>query len=125
MQPDVFANNGLKSVSGSGGQSHRDELSMAEISKDVSSSAVRGGAMEGSPFKNERRSTESLVKSIDEGKQGIGGSGNDSDEAEFSGGGGSGQEEPSTTLEGAGGEPSSGKGMGGSKKRKRSGQVDT
>ena len=110
MQQEVFANNGLKS--------QKDELSMAEISKDVSS-AVRG-AVEGSPQKNERK-TESLVKSLDEAKQGIGASGNESDEAEFSGGGG--QEEPST-KEGAGGEPSSGKSHG-SKKRKRSSQVNT
>ncbi|RVW21541.1 Transcription factor bHLH49 [Vitis vinifera] len=115
LQQDVFASNGLKSVPG--GQSQKDEPSMAEISKDVSS-AVRG-AMEGSPLKNERKS-ESLVKSLEEAKQGIGVSGNESDEAEFSGGGGGGQEEPSI-LEGTGGEPSSGKGLG-SKKRKRSGQ---
>lgn len=116
LQQDVFASNGLKSVPG--GQSQKDEPSMAEISKDVSS-AVRG-AMEGSPLKNERKS-ESLVKSLEEAKQGIGVSGNESDEAEFSGGGGGGGQEEPSILEGTGGEPSAGKGLG-AKKRKRSGQ---
>lgn len=116
LHQDVYANNGLKSVPD--GQSQKDEVSMVEISKDVSS-AVRGGPVEGSPLKSERKS-ESLLKSLDEAKQGIGVSGNESDEAESNGGGG-GQEEPSV-LEGTG-ELSSGQGVG-SKKRKRSGQVN-
>uniref|UniRef100_A0A5B6Z6X0 Putative transcription factor bHLH49 isoform X1 n=1 Tax=Davidia involucrata TaxID=16924 RepID=A0A5B6Z6X0_DAVIN len=111
---EVYAGNGLKSVSG--GQSQKNGVNMAEASKDVSLSIDHEPA-EGSPLKNERKN-ESFVRSHDESNQGVGVSGNESDEAEFSGGGG--QEDPSM-LEGTGGEPSSIKGLG-SKKRKRSGQ---
>lgn len=105
---EVFAGNGLKSLSG--GLSQKNELSVGEASKDVSLSVG------GSPLKNERK-TQSLAGSHDEAKQGMDGSGNDSDEAEFSGGGD--QDEPSG-LEGAGGETFA-KGLD-SKKRKRNGQ---
>lgn len=99
---EIFTGSGLKSVSG--GHSQKNELSVVEASQDVSLSAERG-ATEGSPLKNERRS-ESFMRSHDEAKQRLDVSGNESDEAEFSGSGG--QEEPSM-LEGTGG----------SKKRKR------
>lgn len=114
---DVLAGNGLKpgiSVV----HSHKGELNVSEASKDASLT-VEPGATEGSPLKNERKS-ESLMKSNDEAKQCVGGSGNESDEAEFSNGAGGGREEPSM-LGGAGGEPSA-KGHS-SKKRKRNGQV--
>uniref|UniRef100_A0A5B6Z6Z6 Putative transcription factor bHLH49 isoform X1 n=1 Tax=Davidia involucrata TaxID=16924 RepID=A0A5B6Z6Z6_DAVIN len=113
---EVFAGDGLKSVSG--GQSPKNEVNMAEpeASKDVSL-FVDHGPTEASPLKNERKN-ESFVRSHNESKQGVGVSGNESDEAEFSSGGG--EEEPSM-LEGTGGEPSSTKGLV-SKKRKRSGQ---
>ncbi|XP_059648697.1 transcription factor bHLH49 [Cornus florida] len=111
---EAFASNGLKSLSG--GQSQRNEVNVAEVFKGGSLS-VEHGATEGSSLKNERKS-ENFLRSHDEVKQGIGVSGNESDEAEFSGGGG--QEDPSV-LDGTGGEPSSTKGLG-SKKRKRSGQ---
>lgn len=110
---EVFAGNGLKSLSG--GQSQKNEMNVAEVSKDASLS-VEHGASDGSALKNERKG-ESLVNSHGEAKQGVGGSGGDSDEAEFSGGGG--QDEPSA-VEGTGGEPSA-KGLS-SKKRKRNGQ---
>lgn len=110
---EVFVCGGLKSVSG--GQSQKNVMNVGETSKDASLS-VEHVAIEGSPLKNERKS-ESLVRSHDEGKQSVGGSGNDSEEAEFSGGGH--QDEPSM-LEGNGGELSA-KSLG-SKKRKRSGQ---
>ncbi|KAG6708732.1 hypothetical protein I3842_06G096400 [Carya illinoinensis] len=90
-----------------------NELGVGEASKDVSL-PVEHGATEGSPLKNERNS-HSLMGSRDEAKQGIGGSGNDSDEAEFSGAGD--QDEPSL-LEDASWEPC---GLD-SKKRKRNGQ---
>ncbi|KAK9277390.1 hypothetical protein L1049_006933 [Liquidambar formosana] len=109
---EVFVGNGSKSMSG--GQSQKNELNIAEASKDVTLTVERG-ATEGSPLKNERKN-ESFVRSHDEAKQGVDVSGNESDEAEFSGSGD--QEEPSM-LEGTGGEPSSVKGLG-SKKRKRS-----
>nr|WIE96182.1 basic helix-loop-helix transcription factor [Loropetalum chinense var. rubrum] len=115
LPQEVFTGNGLKSISG--GQSHENELKIADASKDVSLSVERGATAEGSPLKNERRS-ESFVRSYDEAKQGVGVSGNESDEAEFSGGAG---QEELCMLEGTGGEPSSAKGLG-SKKRKRSGQ---
>ncbi|KAJ4710674.1 transcription factor bHLH49 [Melia azedarach] len=110
---EVFAGSGLKSVSG--GESQKNEMNVAEVSKDTSLT-IEHGANDGSGLKNDRKG-ESLVKSHEEAKQGVGGSGNESDEAEFSGGGG--QNEPSG-LEGTGGEPST-KGLS-SKKRKRSGQ---
>ncbi|KAF3431656.1 hypothetical protein FNV43_RR26387 [Rhamnella rubrinervis] len=111
---DILAGNGMKSASGV--QSQKNELNAGEALKDASLT-VEHGATDGSLLRNERKS-ESLVKSHDEAKQGVGngGSGNESDEAEFSGGG---QEEPSM-LEGPGGAPST-KGLG-SKKRKRNGQ---
>lgn len=74
------------------------EVNIAEVSKHGS---------EGGPFKNEKRS-ESLHDDV---KQQVGGSGNESDEAEFSGRG------PPDELD-----SSSGKGVG-LKKRKRGGQV--
>ncbi|KAE8023079.1 hypothetical protein FH972_008828 [Carpinus fangiana] len=109
---EAFAGNGLKSVSG--GQSQKNEQSGGDPSKDVPLS-IEHGDTEGSLVKDERRS-ESLLRSHDEAKQGIDQSGNNSDEAEFSGAGG--QDEPSV-LEGTGGEPFA-KGLD-SKKRKRSG----
>lgn len=113
---DILAGNGMKSASGV--HSQKNELNVDEALKDASLT-VEHGATDVSLLGNERKS-ESLVKSHDEAKQGVGngGSGNESDEAEFSGGG---QEEPSM-LEGPSGEPSA-KGLG-SKKRKRNGQVN-
>ncbi|XP_012080486.1 transcription factor bHLH49 isoform X2 [Jatropha curcas] len=110
---EIFAGSGLKAVSG--GQSQKNVMNLGEGSKDASLS-VEHVAIGGSPLKNERRS-ESLVRSHDEAKQAVGGSGNDSEEAEFSGGGH--QDEPSM-LEGNGGELSA-KSFG-SKKRKTNGQ---
>ncbi|KAJ6718631.1 STEROL REGULATORY ELEMENT-BINDING PROTEIN [Salix purpurea] len=110
---EVFVGSGMKSVSG--GQTQKNVMNAGEASKDVSMSADHM-ATEGSPLKNDTK-RESLARSRDESKKGAGGSGNDSDEAEFSGG--SGQDEPSM-LEGNCGELSA-KSLG-SKKRKRSGQ---
>uniref|UniRef100_A0A6N2N1G6 BHLH domain-containing protein n=1 Tax=Salix viminalis TaxID=40686 RepID=A0A6N2N1G6_SALVM len=110
---EVFVGSGMKSVSG--GQTQKNVMNAGEASKDVSMS-VDHMATEGSPLKNDTK-RESLARSRDESKKGAGGSGNDSDEAEFSGG--SGQDEPSM-LEGNCGELSA-KSLG-SKKRKRSGQ---
>lgn len=112
---DVVPGCGLKSVSG--GQAQKNVMNVGEASKDTSLS-VDHVATEGSLQKEEEKS-ENLARSHDKAKQGIGGPGNESDEAEFSGGG---QDEPSM-LEGNGGE-SSAKNLG-SKKRKRSGQVGT
>ncbi|XWS64139.1 hypothetical protein CRYUN_Cryun06bG0161000 [Craigia yunnanensis] len=109
---DIFAISGMKSVSGV--ESQKSKLNAAEASRDACLQ-VENTATQESPLKNERKS-ESLVRSNEEAKQGTGGSGNESDEAEFSGGGG-GQDEPSA-LDGTGGEPSA-KGLS-SKKRKRS-----
>ncbi|KAL3582061.1 hypothetical protein D5086_016393 [Populus alba] len=111
---EVFMGSGMKSVSG--GRAPKNVMNAVEASKDVSMS-VNHMATEGSPLKNETKS-ESLARSRDEAKQGMGGSGNDSDEAEFSGGGG-GQDEPSM-LEGNCRELSA-KSLG-SNKRKRNGQ---
>ncbi|CAK7326436.1 unnamed protein product [Dovyalis caffra] len=110
---EVFMGSGMKSVSG--GQAQKNVMNAGEASKDVSMS-VDDMATEWSLLKNETKS-ESLARSRDEAKQGVGGSGNDSDEAEFSGG--RGQDEPSM-LEGNCGELSA-KSLG-SKKRKRTGQ---
>ncbi|KAJ6772115.1 TRANSCRIPTION FACTOR BHLH49 [Salix koriyanagi] len=110
---EVFVGSGMKSVSGA--QTQKNVMNAGEASKDVSMSADHM-ATEGSPLKNETK-RESLARSRDESKKGAGGSGNDSDEAEFSGG--SGQDEQSM-LEGNCGELSA-KSLG-SKKRKRSGQ---
>ncbi|CAK9186243.1 unnamed protein product [Ilex paraguariensis] len=96
---EVFLGNGLKTIYN---QHQKKEISMTENSKDV-----EGKAIKGSPLKDDK-------KSVSFGGDGV--SGNESDEAEFSGGG---QEEPSM-LEGRGGKPSP-KAVG-SKKRKRSGQ---
>lgn len=114
---EVLAGNGVRPVSGMNSQ--RNELNNAsEVSRDASVTA-EPGAIEGSPLKNERK-IESQVKSHDEVKQGVGGSGNESDEAEYSSGVGVGQEELSM-LEGNGGEAAA-KGLG-LKKRKRNGPV--
>lgn len=94
-----------------------NEMNMVEGCKDNSLSVERG-ATEGSPLDNQKRS-ESFVRSLDEAKQVVGMSGNESGEAEFSGGGG-GQEEQSL-FEGADRETSA-KGHS-SNKRKRSEQV--
>ncbi|CAK9159947.1 unnamed protein product [Ilex paraguariensis] len=104
----VFSGEGSKTVSGE--QYQKIEINVTENPKDV-----EHGAIEGSPLKNERK-TESSMGPHDEPKRCSAVSGNESDEAEFSGGG---QEEQSM-LEGRGGEPST-KRLG-SKKRKRSGQ---
>lgn len=92
---EVFGGNGLNSLPC--GQSQKNEI-MTEGSKEC-------GATEGSPLKSEA-------------KQGVGVSGNESDEADFSGGGG---REGQSPLEGTIGGNST-KGCS-SKKRKRSGQV--
>ncbi|XP_057962695.1 transcription factor bHLH49 isoform X2 [Malania oleifera] len=113
--PEVFPGNAIKSVAGA--ESQKNELSMAEGSKDVSLSVEHGVAEGSSPLKNERKN-ESFVRSLDEAKQAVGASGNESDEAEFSGGGG---QDETSMLEGTGREPPSAIGLG-SKKRKRSGQ---
>ncbi|XP_038693566.1 transcription factor bHLH49-like isoform X2 [Tripterygium wilfordii] len=102
---EVLSGGGLKSVSSN----------VSEAPKDISLS-VNYGTPEGSPLKNDGRS-ESLVRSHDEAKQGVAGSGNDSDDAEFSGQGG---QEESTMLEGAAGEASA-KGIS-SRKKKRNWQ---
>ncbi|OMO72213.1 hypothetical protein COLO4_27772 [Corchorus olitorius] len=109
---DILAISGMKSVSGV--ESQRSKLNAIEASREASLQVENRAAQE-SPLKNERRS-ESLVRSNEEAKQGTGGSGNESDEAEFSGGG-AGQDEPSP-MDGTGGEPSA-KSLS-SKKRKRS-----
>ncbi|XP_057481630.1 transcription factor bHLH49-like isoform X2 [Actinidia eriantha] len=87
---EMFSGNGLKPVSG--GQCQRNDVNMAEDSKDVSL-CVEPGAIEGGPLKNERKSN-SFVQSHDEVKLGVGVSGNESDEADDSGGG---QDEPSSS----------------------------
>ncbi|XP_057777439.1 transcription factor bHLH49 isoform X2 [Salvia miltiorrhiza] len=86
--------------------SQRHEVNVAELSKEGGPLLGKQGA-EGSPFKNEKRS-ESIH---DEAKQGVGASGNESDEAECSGRG------PQEEVDCVTGE-SSGKGLG-AKKRKR------
>ncbi|KAF2312764.1 hypothetical protein GH714_039942 [Hevea brasiliensis] len=107
------AASGLKSLSVVQGQ--KNVMNMGDSSRDTSLS-VEHVAIEGSPLKNEKKSG-SLVRSHDEAKQGVGGSGNESEEAEFSGGGR--QDKPSK-LEGNGGEQSAKSPA--SKKRKRNGQ---
>ncbi|KAJ8774527.1 hypothetical protein K2173_016973 [Erythroxylum novogranatense] len=108
---EVFSGSGLKPVSG--GQAQEN---VGEAHKDASIS-VDHLVTEGSPLKNGRRS-EDLVKSHDDGKQGVDGSGNESNEPESSGRVGA-QAEPSV-MEANGGEMSS-KNLS-SKKRKRTGQ---
>ncbi|KAG8652317.1 transcription factor bHLH49 [Manihot esculenta] len=110
---EFFAGTGLKSVSG--GQGHKNVMNMGDTSKATSLS-VEPVATEGSPLKNGRK-IGSLVRSHDEGKLGAGGSGNESEEADFSGGG---CQKEQCMLEGNGGELSA-KSLG-SKKRKRNGQ---
>ena len=110
---DNFATSGMRLVSGV--DSQKTKLNATEASTDACL-LVQNRAKE-SPLKNERKS-ESLVRSNEEAKQGTGDSGNESNEAEFSGGGD--HDEPSA-LDGTGGEPSA-KGLI-SKKRKRSVQV--
>ncbi|KAL0430037.1 UNVERIFIED_CONTAM: Transcription factor [Sesamum radiatum] len=107
---EVFGGNGLRPLPGMQTQGH--EMDMTEVTKEASLPG-RNPGNEGSPSKNEKKS-ESLLRSHDEAKHGVGVSGNESDEAEFSGRGG--QEE----LNRPAGE-SSGKGLG-SKRRKRGGQ---
>ncbi|XP_039065341.1 transcription factor bHLH49-like isoform X1 [Hibiscus syriacus] len=107
---DMFAVNGRKSVSGV--ESQKSKLNVTEATRDACLQ-VENRAKE-SPLENERKS-ESLVRAKQEAKHGIGGSGNESDEAVFSGHD-VGQEEPST-FNGTGGEPSA-KGLS-LKKRKR------
>ncbi|KAJ6726434.1 TRANSCRIPTION FACTOR BHLH49 [Salix purpurea] len=109
-----FMGSGMKSVSG--GQAPKNFMKAVEASKDVSMSVNHMATNKGSPLKNETKS-DSLARSRDEAKQGMVGSGNASDEAEFSGGGG--QDEPSM-LEGNCRELSA-KSLD-SKKRKRNGQ---
>ncbi|KAL0424841.1 UNVERIFIED_CONTAM: Transcription factor [Sesamum radiatum] len=107
---EVFGGNGLRLLPGMQSQGH--EMDVIEVGKEASLPGRKPGT-EGSPSKNEKKS-QSLLRSHDEAKRGVGVSGNESDEAEFSGRGG--QEE----LNRPAGE-SSGKGLG-SKRRKRGGQ---
>ncbi|KAK4430128.1 Transcription factor [Sesamum alatum] len=107
---EVFGGNGLRSLPGM--QTQGLEMNVAEVTKEASLPGRKPGN-EGSPSKNQKKS-ESFMRSHDEAKHGVGVSGNESDEAEFSGRGG--QEELSAPA----GE-SSGKGLG-SKKRKKGGQ---
>lgn len=94
---DGFAGNGPKLIPG--GEAQKNEMNMPEGSQDVSMTVGCGA---------NGRQGETLARSHDEGKQGAGVSGNESDEAEDSDGG-VGQEETSN------------KGLG-SKKRRRGGQ---
>ncbi|GMI75294.1 CIB1 Like protein 1 [Hibiscus trionum] len=108
---DMFAVNGMKPVSDV--ESQKSKLNVTEATRDACL-LVENKAKE-SPLENERKS-ERLVRANEGTKQGIGGSGNESDEAEFSGRDG-GQDDPSS-FDDTGGEPSA-KGLS-SKKRKRS-----
>lgn len=108
---EALMGNGLKPVSET--QPQKNEMNLAESSKHVSLPAECKASEKN--LLNIEKKSESLMRSHDDAKGGVGASGNDSDEAEFSGRGG--QEE----LEGADGE-STPKGVG-SKKRKRCGQV--
>lgn len=88
------------------GQDHvlgGNRMNVTELSKEGN---------EGSPFKNEKRS-ESFHEEV---KQGVNGSGNDSDEAEYSGRG------PHEEVDCVTGE-SSGKGLGARKRKRGGGQV--
>lgn len=102
---EVVAGQGPKAMSS-------NELNQVGDASNEVSVPIDHGTTDGSPLKNEKKS-ESLVKSHDEVKNAADGSGNESDEADFSGG----AEEPSM-MEGAGVGPSKS-----SKKRKRNGQV--
>ncbi|XP_039025509.1 transcription factor bHLH49-like isoform X1 [Hibiscus syriacus] len=106
----IFSANEMKSVSGV--ESQKIKLNVPEATRDACLQ-VENRAKE-SPLRNER--SRSLVPANEEAKQGTGGSGNESDKAEFSSREG-GQDEPSS-LDGTGGEPSA-KGLSGMK-RKRS-----
>lgn len=107
---EVVAGQGPKAMSS-------NELNQVGDASNEVSLPLEHGATDGSPLKNEKKS-ESRVKSHDEAKNIMDGSGNESDEADFSGGAGIGQEEPSM-MEGTGVGPSKG-----SKKRKRGGQAN-
>ncbi|XVE74420.1 hypothetical protein DITRI_Ditri12bG0015700 [Diplodiscus trichospermus] len=78
---------GMKSVSGV--EYQKSKLNSSEASRDACLK-VENSATQESPLKNERKS-ESLVRPNEEAKQGTGGTGNESEAAEFSGG----QDEPS------------------------------
>ncbi|KAB2090353.1 hypothetical protein ES319_A03G118400v1 [Gossypium barbadense] len=108
---DIFAVNGMKSVSVM--ESQKSKLDATEATRDAGLRVENRAKT--SPLENERKS-ESLMQPNEEVKQGTGGSGNESDEAEISSRDG-GQDELST-LDGTGGEPSA-KGLS-SKKRKKS-----
>ncbi|KAL0296806.1 UNVERIFIED_CONTAM: Transcription factor [Sesamum radiatum] len=103
---EVLGGNGSKALLGMQSQHH--QMHMAEVSNEALISGER--RTEGSPFKNEKKS-EGFMPSHEEAKKGIDVSGNQCDEAEFSGGGA--QEE----LD----QESSGKGLD-LKKRKRTEQ---
>ncbi|PPS01496.1 hypothetical protein GOBAR_AA19165 [Gossypium barbadense] len=107
---DIFAVNGMKSVSVM--ESQKSKLDATEATRDAGLRVENRAKT--SPLENERKS-ESLMQPNEEVKQGTGGSGNESDEAEISSRDG-GQDELST-LDGTGGEPSA-KGLS-SKKRKK------
>ncbi|CAN0923950.1 Transcription factor bHLH49 [Linum grandiflorum] len=101
-----------------GGPAQRSMMmNPGECSIEVTDGSLRmdHAKTEESPLKSERRS-ESHVRSHDEVKPGVVRSGNDSDEAEFSGGG----QDDATMLDGSGGKLSR-KGLD-SRKRKRNGQ---
>ncbi|KAL6190216.1 hypothetical protein ACLB2K_036614 [Fragaria x ananassa] len=103
---EVVAGQGPKAMSS-------NELNQVGDASNEVSVPIDHGTTDGSPLKNEKKS-ESLVKSHDEVKNAVDGSGNESDEADFSGG----SEEPSL-MGGAGVGPSKS-----SKKRKRNGQAN-
>ncbi|CAN1151142.1 Transcription factor bHLH49 [Linum perenne] len=110
---EVFMGSGLKSLSG--GHVQMNMMNAGECSREARDPSLHmdHAKTEESPPKSERKS-ESLVRSHDEVKPGLGRSGNDSDEAEFSGGGG---QDDATMLDANGGKSST-KGID-SKKRKR------
>lgn len=105
---------GSRLNSSSVGQSQINEMSTAELSKD-DIMPIEHGPRRGSPINIER--SNSFLRSNDQAKQALCEPGNESDEAEFSGGGA--QAEPSAL--GSGGTPAKTHGF---KKRKRIGQVD-
>lgn len=109
----VLLSTGINSAAGV--ESQKNELNMAEISKDLSM-AIEHGPNGGSPLKNDMEK-KGYARPSDEARQGIGMSSNESGEAEFSGGG---QGEQSM-LENDGGDPASYKGNS-AKKRKRTAQ---
>ncbi|KAL1807839.1 hypothetical protein ACET3Z_024829 [Daucus carota] len=107
---EVLAGSRLNSLSV--GQSQINEMSTAELSKD-DIMPIEHGPRRGSPINIER--SNSFLRSNDQAKQALCEPGNESDEAEFSGGGA--QAEPSAL--GSGGTPAKTHGF---KKRKRIGQ---